>query len=77
LWTPVEDGTAQGPVFYVHTTGGLVVLQALWSDEEGVVLSVDIQGVGVINEKALADIGDAVRKIRALEPPVTQKEARR
>lgn len=78
LWTAPEDGTAQGPIAYVDTPGGGWTLQALWSDEDGVVVSFHIEGDGILDLESLGQMRAAVDQMLALEPPVTitQKEAK-
>jgi hypothetical protein len=76
MWTPVRDGTAQGPAFYAPTTSGGVTFQALWSDEEGLVVAVDMRGDAVFNLDDLRRICDIHMQIMTLEPPVAHEEAK-
>lgn len=69
IWGPITDGTAQGPALYLECGGQRMTCQALWSDEEGVVVSVDTQGECLLDRDALTEIHDAIDCLMSLDPP--------
>ena len=70
LWSTVNDGTAIGPSIYVEGKHGRVTYTALWSDEEGVLVSIDHRGEFLVLPEELAEHRSAVDQLMGTQPPL-------
>lgn len=73
MWSEVRDGTAVGPSVVVEVGDETVTVTALWSDEEGVGITVDMSpDVFLPADDAMA-LMEATRNLLAIAPPATER----
>lgn len=69
-WSDVREGTAVGPSTVVETSNGdTIVVTTLWSDEEGVGVSLDISPDAVVPAVEAMALVRAIQSMLAIDPP--------
>ena len=68
LWTVNEDGFASGPSVLVEGAGRSVEVSAVWTDEDGVCVSVDSFEEPIPASLAAAVVS-AIQELSALDAP--------
>lgn len=63
------EGTAVGPTLPVHSGGTIVTLTALWSDTEGIGVTIDLPPDAVFFRQHMGSLRTAVDQLMSLEPP--------
>ncbi|GAB6858893.1 hypothetical protein [Microbacterium xylanilyticum] len=71
LWSEIIDGTATGPTVAVVAEGQLIAtLAAIWSDVDGVRVSLDYQrALGDLSGLQALALADALREVAGMMPP--------
>ena len=69
-WSPVQDGTSQGPKAAILTVCGDCTVQALWSDTEGVVVQLDSDAV--LDMPAVSRLCRTLKRLLKTQPPETR-----
>lgn len=75
IWSEIKDGTSIGPTIYVEGKHCVLSYTALWSDEEGILVSVECVGEQLMTQDMLAETRSAVDQLLDLQPPLVTQGA--